>query len=159
MLLEWLEGAIAGGERVLDIGTGSGILAMTALRLGARAALAVDHDPVAIECAAASAADNGFGQELDLHVADLGDLRGPAAYRADLVLANLDTRTFTTHAERFRPWLEAGARLFLSGMLAEDREAIEAAFARISGAVARCERREGWLAMELRRPEGREGAN
>src|SRR6266508_2879078 len=60
LLLEWLEDKICGGEQILDVGTGSGILAMAALRLGARSALGVDHDPVAIECARGHAADTGF---------------------------------------------------------------------------------------------------
>src|SRR6185295_16317831 len=51
MLLEWLEDLIGGGESVLDVGTGSGILSMVALRLGASSALGVECDPVAVDCA------------------------------------------------------------------------------------------------------------
>ena len=51
MLLEWLEALIHGGEFVLDVGAGSGILAMVALRLGAASALGVECDPVAVDCA------------------------------------------------------------------------------------------------------------
>ena len=61
MLLEWLEDLIHGGEFVLDVGTGSGILAMVALRLGAASALGVECDPVAVDCARDYARENGFG--------------------------------------------------------------------------------------------------
>src|SRR4029453_18685230 len=63
LLLEWLEEDIRGGEWVLDVGTGSGLLAMVALRLGAARAVGVDHDPEAIDCAREYAAANGFGPE------------------------------------------------------------------------------------------------
>ena len=61
--------SVRGGERVLDVGTGSGILAMCAIRFGAASALGIDNDPVAVECAREYAAGNGFGAELDLKVA------------------------------------------------------------------------------------------
>ena len=61
MLLERLEDLIHGGESVLDVGTGSGILAMVALRLGAASALGVECDPVAVDCARDYARENGFG--------------------------------------------------------------------------------------------------
>ena len=61
MLLEWLEGdVIHGGETVLDVGTGGGLLAMVALRLGAVQAVGIDPDPEAIDCAHEYASVNGF---------------------------------------------------------------------------------------------------
>jgi ribosomal protein L11 methyltransferase len=72
LLIEWLEERIQGREGVLDIGTGSGLLAMVALRLGAETAIGFDIDPVAIECARDYGAMNKFGPELSLRIADLG---------------------------------------------------------------------------------------
>lgn len=60
LLVEWLEDVIRKGDRVLDVGTGSGILAMAALRLGAAQAMGLDTDQVAIDCARDYAALNGF---------------------------------------------------------------------------------------------------
>src|SRR5450756_1605150 len=58
LCLQWLERTIRGGERVLDYGCGSGILAIAALRLGAREALGVDVDPLALVTARANAVRN-----------------------------------------------------------------------------------------------------
>ena len=89
LLLEWLEEDIRGGESVLDVGTGSGLLAMVALRLGASRAVGVDHDPEAIDCAREYAAANGFGPELALQCGTV--TAGLTTY--DVVLANLDRGT------------------------------------------------------------------
>lgn len=157
LLIEWLEDLIHGGERVLDLGTGSGILAMVALRLGAASALGIDCDPVAIDCASGYAEANGFGSELDLRVATLQDLPQTRDRPFDLILANLDRKTLLDSMEWFRSSLQRGARLLLSGILAEDRADIAVAFDRIGGVVRAQREREGWLALEVVVPESCEG--
>jgi len=150
LLLEWLEEAIRGGERVLDVGTGSGLLAMVALRLGAATALGIDHDPEAIDCAKEYAAVNGFGQELVLRCGTL-----TADVRHDLVLANLDRRTLL---ELARPLAAStGGALLVSGLLNEQRAEIVAAFAGAGLYSCREREREGWLAMEFRPAESCDG--
>lgn len=154
LLLEWLEERIRGGELVLDIGTGSGILAMAALRLGAKSALGIDRDPVAIACALEYAAANRFGPELELRVATLADI---GLVPADLVLANLDRATLLTSARQFEPFLTRGARVLVTGILPEDRPDIAAAFADTGGAIIAWTERDGWLAVEMVRPDSCEG--
>ncbi len=148
LMVEWLDGAIAGGERVLDVGTGSGILAMAALRLGARSAVGIDLDPEAIECAAEYAAGNGFGPELELRAVALADFRGSAF---DLVLANLDRNTLTRHIGDLGRLAGLRGRQVISGLLTEDepdfRDIIKAAGWRLTN---RRERDE-WLMLELSR--------
>jgi ribosomal protein L11 methyltransferase len=154
LLLEWLEQLIRGGEFVLDVGTGSGILAMAALRLGAKSALGIDHDPVAIECAREYAGMNGFGPELDLRVATLEMI---GTMPADLILANLDRNTLLASARLFEPFLKQGARLLLSGILPDDRPEIAAALGDAGGSVVASKERDGWLALEILRPDSCEG--
>jgi ribosomal protein L11 methyltransferase len=154
LLLEWLEETIGGGERVLDVGTGSGILAMAAVRLGARSALGIDNDPVAIECARGYAAANRFGPELDLRVATLEAVE---PCQMDLLLANLDRNTLLESSRFFEPFLRRGARLLLSGILPDDRCEIAAAFAGVGGTVAGSKERDGWLALEVLKPDSCEG--
>jgi len=155
VLLEWLEEVIRGGERILDVGTGSGILAMAALRLGARFALGIDHDPVAIDCARDYAARNGFGPELDLRVATLEEI-GPVA--ADLIVANVDRKTLLASARLFEPWLRRGARILVSGILPEDGPELAAAFDEAGGAIFAARERDGWLALEIVQPDACGGA-
>jgi ribosomal protein L11 methyltransferase len=151
LLLEWLEEDIKGGERVLDVGTGSGLLAMVALRLGAATALGIDHDPEAIDCAREYAAVNGFGEELALQCGTL-----TADSRHDLVLANLDRRTLLELAQSLAA--STGGALLVSGLLKDQRAEIVEAFAAAGLYHCREREREGWLAIEFRPAESCEGA-
>lgn len=147
MLMEWLEERIAGGERVLDLGTGSGILAMAALRLGAAKAVGLDNDPEAIECAREYATANGMADELELRVATLEDVV-PGDF--DLVLANLDRRTLLGHTAALGRNMRRGGCLLISGLQAEDEEDMRAAIEGIGMEPAGKRVRGDWLSMEAR---------
>ena len=150
MLLEWLEELVQGGESVLDVGTGSGVLAMAALRLGAAQARGIDNDPVAIECALEYAEQNRFGGEL---VFACATLKSEQPY--DLVLANLDRRTLLQLADTLAGC--TGNRLLISGLLMDQRAEIVEAFARVGLYPGRQRAQDGWLAMELIRTQACEG--
>jgi ribosomal protein L11 methyltransferase len=150
LLLEWLENDIRGGESVLDVGTGSGLLAMVALRLGAVRAVGIDTDPDAIECAREYAAVNGFGPELSLQCCSLSADR---AY--DLVLANLDRGTLLDLAQPLA--VSTSRTLLVSGLLVEEREEIVRAFGCTGLYPGREREREGWLAMEFTCAQSWEG--
>ena len=146
LLLEWLETCLQGGESLLDVGTGSGILAMAALRLGAGRAVGIDNDPVAIDCAREYARLNRFGSELTLDC-ELPD----SGARFDFVLANLDRQTLLQLAEP----LSASVRrtLLVSGLLKDQRAEIVEAFATVGLYPGTQREREGWLAMEFSRAQ------
>lgn len=146
LLVEWLVEKISGGESVLDLGTGSGILAMVALRLGARSALAIDRDPTAIECAAENASVNGFGGELELRCSGIEEV-GPGSF--DLVLANLDRNTLLHHSDRFRVWLAPHGRALISGLIQEDYPDISHTLETAGALIQDRREREGWLALAV----------
>lgn len=156
MLLEWLEELIHGGEAVLDVGSGSGILAMVALRLGAASAVGVECDPVAVDCARDYASENGFGQELELVCGALSDVAG--RIKPDLVLANLDRQTLLLLCDELAPYVNHGARLLLSGVLLDQEAEVLAAFSRVGACFSRRREQDGWVALELLRAESCEGA-
>ena len=148
LVVEWLEAHIHGGERVLDIGTGSAILAMTAIRLGAASALGIDNDPVAVECAAEYAGVNGFGGELELRVASFEDLDEG---KFDVVVANLDIRTLPRLCEFLKQLMADGAIACLSGLQEQDYEEVAAALAKAGLTITARRQRDDWLSLSLRR--------
>jgi ribosomal protein L11 methyltransferase len=113
------------GARVLDIGTGSGVLALAAWKLGAGDVVAIDNDPDALENARANIARNGAGPSIDVICDDLGSLR---VQRADVVLANLTGAVLVRYASELRGLAVEGGYLILSGFAPQDGAVVRAAF-------------------------------
>jgi ribosomal protein L11 methyltransferase len=148
LVVEWLEENIHGGERVLDVGTGSGILSMSAIRFGAISALGIDNDPVAIECAQEYAERNGFGCELKLRVSSFETLdEGPF----DIIVANLDSRTMPLFCKCISRLLKPGGLACLSGIQDQDYEEVSLILGRLS--IIHKRKREDWLALSIKAPE------
>ena len=159
MLLEWLEDLVRGGEFVLDVGAGSGILAMVALRLGATSALGVECDPVAVDCARDYAAENGFGSNLEFRCGTLEEVDPPGRLKPDLVLANLDCQTLLLLCDALAQYVSHGARLLLSGILLDQEQEIIEAFSNVGAMLLQRREQDGWVALELLMAESCEGVN
>ncbi len=115
------------GASVLDLGSGTGILGMAALRLGAARARCVDVNPDAVASARRNGAANGLEDRLEHRCATAGDLAGE---RFDLVIANIGGELLLDEAERIAPLARPGGRLLLSGLLREWADELAAAYAR-----------------------------
>ena len=102
------------GRTVIDVGTGSGVLAIAASLLGAANVIGIDDDADAVSAARENLALNPRAR-VTLQV---GDLRHAAPANADLVLANLTGALLVTAADRLRQLTDSGGRLILSGFLA-----------------------------------------
>jgi ribosomal protein L11 methyltransferase len=148
LVIEWLEDRIRGGERVLDIGTGSGILSMVAVRLGAASALGIDIDAVAVDCAGQYAVENGFGTELVFRVASFESL-GSDLY--DVILANIDVRTLVTLSGFLPGLLEEKGIVCYSGLLENDYKEVAASLSTAGFRITDRMQRGEWLAIELKR--------
>jgi ribosomal protein L11 methyltransferase len=120
LCLEWLERQSLTGKSVIDYGCGSGILAIAALKLGARAAWGIDTDPQALAVSRENAARNGIGPELTLFL----PAQAPADMRADRVLANILAGPLMELAARLTAMVRPGGGLALSGMLANQAEEV-----------------------------------
>ncbi|MDR4479395.1 MAG: 50S ribosomal protein L11 methyltransferase [Nitrospira sp.] len=157
LLIHWLQQVVTPTDRVLDLGTGSGVLAMVALRLGAAAAVGEDVDPVAIDCARDYAHVNGFDARLTWLLGDAQAQTADDRFEPTLVLANLDRQTLLGAAETLCGYAAGGARLLLSGLLNDQRAEIEAAYASHGVYVKAAREQDGWVALEATGMESCEG--
>jgi len=157
MLLEYLHDIIHGGETVLDVGSGSAILAMAAVKLGAASAIGVECDPVAVECAQEYVAQNALSDSIELLCGTLDDLAQRGRPRVDLLLANIDRQTLLLLADELAVYGAAGVRLLLSGILVDQQGEIMERFSALGLACVTRREQEGWAALELFKPESCEG--
>lgn len=144
LCLEWLAIGIRGGEHVLDYGCGSGILAITAMRLGAGAAVGVDIDPQAVLAAARNAEQNRSAVRFVAPEADPGG-------EYDIVIANILSTPLQALAPLLSSRVRPGGRLALSGILesqAADVAASYAAALRLAPVAAQ----DGWVLLAGTRP-------
>ena len=134
LCLEWIDGlyAVASDrgryDRVLDVGTGSGVLAFAALVLGAESALGFDLDSIAIRAARSGARENGLAERVDFFVGPIEAL-GELSLSYPLVVANLLKREILSIASAVARWVDATGRLVLAGLLEEDAAQVLARFA------------------------------
>jgi ribosomal protein L11 methyltransferase len=120
-----LERTDCGRRSVLDVGTGSGILAIAAARLGASRIVGLDVDPVAIENALENRRLNDLAARVDLFVGTLDALGGAAAF--DVIVANMLSSEFLPLVQRLAGLLKPSEAsvLIVSGFLVEERAVVE----------------------------------
>jgi ribosomal protein L11 methyltransferase len=136
--------ARAGGSRVLDVGCGSGILAIAAARFGAEELVGVDTDPIAIETTQANARRNRLGRRIAARVGSLPT--GSAPF--DLVVANLIASLLVGLASDLAAELRPNGRLLASGIFIDREPEVAAAFESVGlGVVGRSSEGE-WVALE-----------
>ena len=145
LCLEWLDGRIRGGERVLDYGCGSGILALAALKLGAGSASAFDIDPQAITATRENAAKNGLVSRVEV-----AERVETLAGSFDIVLANILAGPLLGLAPRLALRAAAGGEIVLAGMLARQAAEVAQAYGPWFDIAPEAER-EGWSLLAGRR--------
>jgi ribosomal protein L11 methyltransferase len=135
------------GKSVTDVGTGSGVLALVALALGARSVLAIDDDADAIQAARENLALNGVTGAIDLRVADF---RALPSRPADVVTANLTGGLLVRGAQALASGVAPGGSLIISGVLLEEEAAVISALAPTLTLVDRRSEDE-WVGARLTR--------
>ena len=148
--LRLLAAHLRSGERVIDLGTGSGILAMAARRLGAGRVVAVDDDPAALAVARTNLAANGLKGRVTFVRSDAAAACSRGSF--DLALVNIGAATIVTLLPVLARALAPRGRAILAGFLIDDEDRLlEAAAA--CGLLLRARRRNRpWSAIVLSRP-------
>jgi ribosomal protein L11 methyltransferase len=147
--LDLLEALVAGEApaRALDLGTGSGILAIAAARLGVADVLACDSDPDAVAATGANAARNGVAPRVRALLADAATL---VVEPAPLVLANLLAAAHRALAARYARLVLPGGALVLGGLLDAEAEEIAGVLAAHGFQREAARSLEGWTSLALR---------
>ncbi len=138
------------GERVLDLGTGSGVLALAARRLGATKIAATDFDPEAVRTARRNEALNFPAPLVRWSCAEVTKLAAKVRY--NLVLANLFSGVLIDAAPRIAAVVSPGGQLWMSGVLRAQQEEVSAAYRRQGLLPLRITRRGKWVMLQFSRP-------
>lgn len=148
--LELLERALDAepAERVLDVGTGSGVLAISAARLGARAVEALDLDPDAVTAATANAARNGVADRVRVEIGTAETWPGPPA---DLVLANLLGAAHVALAPALARCTAGPGRLVAGGLLAHEVPVVVGSYVPEGFRLVEVTEHQGWATLLLAR--------
>ena len=144
LCLETLDAIVQGGERVLDIGTGSGILAIAALKLGAKEAEGVDIDPMCVRTAGENAERNGVADRFHVRVGNLSD-QARGTYQ--IITANIVANAIISLAPSVPALLEQNGVFIASGIIDEREEEVAAAIAATGLVVRQIRRDNGWVCI------------
>lgn len=147
LCLRWLESLVKPGARVLDVGTGSGILAIAAARLGAGPIVALDLDPVAVQVAGENAEKNQV--TLDVRHCTLDQVEEE---ESDLIIANIIASIIIDILPDVASRLKKGGRFLASGIISEKKQAVLDAMTETWLLPVEVREEGGWVAILATKP-------
>ena len=134
------------GKRVLDMGSGTGVLAIVAAKLGAESVLAVEIDDMAEESVRENITLNGVDDKIESICGDATAIEGRAF---DIVLANINRNILLADMEAYDKTIVAGGRLVLSGFLAEDVDILVKKASSLGYELAKRRTNDIWQSLEF----------
>jgi ribosomal protein L11 methyltransferase len=156
LCLRALEKNVRPGMTVIDVGTGSGILSIAAVRLGAGRVLALDLDPVAVKSATENVALGGLSDRIDVLESDLlqavRDGRAKGVLPADLVVANLLAEIVLTFVPDVYRSLAPGGIYITSGIIARKADDVRQALEAAGFGIAAVDTEDDWVAITAVKP-------
>lgn len=148
MMIRLLEKFVRGNEKVLDIGTGSGVLAIAAIKLGAKSCVAIDNDEWSIVNARENIKKNGAESQIEL---EKGDLTSAPNSEFDIVVANLNRNTLLYIRNEIYCRCASGGLLLLTGVLTLDEEDVIGSYVEKGFSLVETIREAEWSAIALRK--------
>jgi ribosomal protein L11 methyltransferase len=144
LVLRMMEETVRPGITLLDVGTGTGILAIAGIKLGATSAVALDNDSWAYE----NAVENVRLNSVEKHVQILlGDLSSVAGRTFNMIVANIQRSVIEPLVPQMRAMLAPGGKMILSGLLLEDEEPIARALLSAGCIVVSTLKENEWVAL------------
>ncbi|WP_214629968.1 50S ribosomal protein L11 methyltransferase [Paenibacillus agaridevorans] len=165
LCLQTLESVVRGGEEMIDVGTGSGILAIGACKLGAKSILALDLDPIAVSSATENVSLNGLSEKIEVRLSDLlGVLRDGGAdsgsasslqvtVPVDLVVANILAEIILLFIDDVYEALKPGGIYIASGVYKNKEDDVEKGLKASGFEIVEKRRDEDWIAFVARKPQ------
>ncbi|MEV2842705.1 50S ribosomal protein L11 methyltransferase [Paenibacillus larvae] len=159
LCLKILEQVVRGGEDVIDVGTGSGILSIAAAKLGAEHVLAIDLDPVAVKSAGENSKLNGMQSRIMVRQSDLLGILEHLEKRDELnvkmpvqiVVANILAEIILLFVEDVYQVLEPGGLYIVSGVIRAKQAVVEDALKRAGFEIVEIHTEEDWVALVARK--------
>ena len=148
LCLEALDEFVKGGERLLDIGTGSGILAIAALLLGAKSAEGVDIDPMCVRTAGENARLNGVQEQFQVLVGDLSD---QAEGQYDIITANIVAAAILSLAPDLPSLMGPDTLFIASGIIDQKKDEVIAGLQKVGLQVVDVREKRGWECILARK--------
>ena len=152
LCLRWLQALALTNASVLDVGTGSGVLAIAATTLGAARAIGIDVDPDALDSARENVDLNQGNERVTLRELNLSDAVSAFGASFDIILANLTGGLLCRDASAFAHLAAPGARLIVSGFELPEADQIARAFGDAGWQVLGEITEDGWVALLLTIP-------
>ena len=144
LVLRLLEQYVKKGIKVLDVGSGTGILSIAAVKLGATKAVAVDFDEICFDNCKENCAINGVENSIEILTGEIDVVK---ENEFDLILANIYKNVLIEIAERIKTRLRKNGKVILAGLLESDKKDIETKYHSLGFRTEQIEQMDEWIAI------------